>query len=214
MLKQVMSAPGRPRVTCRGPACPAEVSTQALLKGAGLEASTLPPELNTRRLCTALSMCGVRTVDALLLKANMTSRALRASFIAMNLRSVCPKLVPPPHHAAPTKLAWIHVPGCGTSFGTTLMHYSNSSLPLAVKADTFEPSKTLRSYPAASWFPRFWPLNMQLEPSAAKMVSTFADHRELSEAAYREHEGRLFALFREPVCPPHHEQTPNPEQTG
>merc|ERR1719156_455886 len=57
-------------------------------------------------------------------------------------------------------VAWFHVPKCGTSFGTTLAHYANSSIPLEAripdardpKCGNFEGRCFLKEYPIDQYF--------------------------------------------------------------
>ena len=63
------------------------------------------------------------------------------------------------------KVAWLHIPKCASTFGTTLVHYANSSLPAAAHipsmaelAQMLPPKSTnpekqlLVSYPPSLWF--------------------------------------------------------------
>lgn len=46
-----------------------------------------------------------------------------------------PRLKPSPARRRPLQrpLAWVHFPKCGSSFGNTLVHYANASLPAQVE---------------------------------------------------------------------------------
>jgi hypothetical protein len=54
------------------------------------------------------------------------------------------------------RVAWLHIPKCGTSFGTTLVHYANASLPASFELPA--PASELNSiYKVDVWFPHvFW----------------------------------------------------------
>ena len=61
-----------------------------------------------------------------------------------------------------TAIAWLHIPKCGTSFATTLVHYANASLP--AQAEVRVPKETdamiafLDKFPEDDWFKDLlWP---------------------------------------------------------
>lgn len=84
------------------------------------------------------------------------------------------------------KFAWFHAPKTGTSFGATLMHYANSSLP----AD--EGAKLLGHW-APFW--RKYPINIWFKDGLWK---EHCDHARVTEQVYRSYQGRFVGLFREP----------------
>jgi len=94
------------------------------------------------------------------------------------------------------KVAWFHIPKCGTSFGTTLMHYANSSLPreARIRAGDELPKElkpgqaVLREFPASQWFKNVW----------WEKSGNVAGHNLVSASNFKEFRGNFFGMFREP----------------
>ena len=88
------------------------------------------------------------------------------------------------------KIAWVHFPKAGTSFGNALVHLANSSLPpkLSVKipggpnVDAF-----VAKFPYEKWFRGvFW----------TKKSGNFANHDSISIDTFNKWRGHFFAMFR------------------
>eukprot|EP00928_Gymnodinium_smaydae_P057458 TRINITY_DN4069_c0_g1_i3.p1 TRINITY_DN4069_c0_g1~~TRINITY_DN4069_c0_g1_i3.p1 ORF type:complete len:723 (+),score=158.17 TRINITY_DN4069_c0_g1_i3:44-2170(+) len=93
----------------------------------------------------------------------------------------------------PRRVAWFHCPKCGTSFGTTLAHYANASLPedahIEQAAPGVIPEKTfLNEYPVDKWFHNLlW-----------KKAEHWGDHDGITDKVYEEFRGDFFGMFRRP----------------
>lgn len=111
-------------------------------------------------------------------------------------------------------IAWLHIPKCGTSFGNTLFHFANRSLPENASMDAVAAEARLaaarrghqkasirkgfpvgsvwrRRYPMATWFRGiFWLKGAERSPS---------NHHAISEDVLRRFRCSLYGLFRDPV---------------
>ena len=116
-----------------------------------------------------------------------------------------------------TRIAWLHIPKCGSSFGTTLLHTANSSLPPAAKMPSCThngillvpelPSalqsqrgrKCLLSQPEFTFFSRFpvddWFKCIFWEKSRGN----FGGHEPIDDLAYRSFAPRFYGMFRAPL---------------
>ena len=98
---------------------------------------------------------------------------------------------------ADRRVAWVHIPKCGTSFGTTLVHYANASLPEDFAIPT--PGSALpRTFPVNvlgfnAWFQGVFWLKGRSEDH------NIANHNVISEAVWAQYRGRFFGMFREPL---------------
>lgn len=93
---------------------------------------------------------------------------------------------------AANRVAWIHVPKCGTSFANTLIHYANSSIPKDDYISTAYPDadKFLAArYPIDRWFRNvLW----------TRGDGAWGLHISLSDAAYQNFRGHVVSMFRRP----------------
>ena len=105
------------------------------------------------------------------------------------------------------RVAWFHVPKCASSFGTTLAHYANGSLPddarilshdeirrwrlaPAVTGKFSCEKQLLAAYPPDIWFRgRLW----------LKGDGNWGNHHAVTRRVLDEYAGHLFGLFREPA---------------
>ena len=87
------------------------------------------------------------------------------------------------------RIAWLHFPKAGTSFGTALMHVANDSLPSSATVPNMFDYKHMNAL-RATYFRQatFW-----IPPMG------FGWHAPLSASTYKEFHGRIFAMFREPA---------------
>lgn len=101
------------------------------------------------------------------------------------------------------RIAWFHPPKTGTSFGTTLVHYANSSLPPAVRMPICSTSSRnhcstatgsfTRQYKYSVWFRDvFW--------QKEERHSDFGAHSSVSDDVWRAFGGHFFALWRSPAA--------------
>ena len=96
------------------------------------------------------------------------------------------------------RIGWLHIPKCGTSFGTSLAHLANASLPPdaamgCLKSGCRFPMGIdfILRYPYDEWFRgTFW----------IKRSTVFANHDSLhaSKGWTPNFDGRIFAMLREP----------------
>lgn len=94
------------------------------------------------------------------------------------------------------RVAWLHIPKTGTSFGTTLAHYMNASLPTNAVIEEQEngevsPEKVfIMKYPASVWFQGLlW-----------KKSNHWGDHAKVSQGVFDEFNGHFFGMFRDPAA--------------
>lgn len=91
----------------------------------------------------------------------------------------------------PVRIAWHHVPKCGTSFGNTLVHWANQSLPEHVDIGDDERG-LMEAYPPKAWFwddgPIFWMKD-----------DNFGNHFAVDDATFESYQGRFVGLFRDPA---------------
>lgn len=91
----------------------------------------------------------------------------------------------------PVRIAWHHVPKCGTSFGNTLVHWANQSLPEHVDIGDDERG-LMEAYPPKAWFwddgPIFWMKD-----------DNFGNHFAVDDATFESYQGRFVGLFRNPA---------------
>jgi len=92
------------------------------------------------------------------------------------------------------RIAWLHIPKCGTSFGTSLFHCANASLPEGAHIPVEGTVKRslvplfLREYPLSTWFRgRFW-----------EKGGNVGEHTEITDSAWRRFNGHFFGMFRRP----------------
>jgi len=87
-----------------------------------------------------------------------------------------------------SRIAWFHPPNCATSFGSTVTHYANSSLPALERAPLLENWDVFwRKYPMKVWFQGdvIW-----LPP---------VDHAKVSADVYERFKGHFVGMFRSPA---------------
>uniref|UniRef100_A0A7S0A8L4 Uncharacterized protein n=1 Tax=Pyrodinium bahamense TaxID=73915 RepID=A0A7S0A8L4_9DINO len=96
--------------------------------------------------------------------------------------------------SACTRVAWLHIPKCGTSFGTSLFHCANVSLPEEAHipaqgtVEGYLVPSFLTQYPLDLWFQgRFWTKG-----------GNVGSHTEIKEDVWRSFKGHFFAMFRKP----------------
>ena len=94
-------------------------------------------------------------------------------------------------------VAWFHAPKTGTSFGTTLAHHANASLPPEAairdcKTTTCfgnEAPDFTHRFPPSVWFHgQLW----------LKKSGNWGGHESISDAAYEQWRGSFYGMFREP----------------
>lgn len=92
----------------------------------------------------------------------------------------------------PVRMAWAHIPKCGTSFGNVLVHWANQSLPMRANIGTDERS-FMRRFPYRQWFwddgPIFW----------KSSEGNFGNHYGIDDASFTMFRGRFVGLFRNPA---------------
>jgi len=125
---------------------------------------------------------------------------------------------PPTTHRA----AWLHVPKAGTSFGVTVTHWSNFSLPdraVFLPTDVHQGPAFTRRWPVQTWFrdPYSPPIHTKaLSLSNPGMIraqfgpatqsgsllwmkeGNFAGHHAIPPEIYKAFKGNFFGMFREP----------------
>lgn len=90
---------------------------------------------------------------------------------------------PPP---GSRKLAWFHPPATGTSFGTTLFHYANASLPIQDDARLLLGwAHFFRKYKPDKWF-------------RDGLWYDECDHAPVTDDVYEQFKGHFVGLFRSP----------------
>mmetsp|Transcript_5156 Transcript_5156/g.7261 ORF Transcript_5156/g.7261 Transcript_5156/m.7261 type:complete len:307 (-) Transcript_5156:693-1613(-) len=91
-------------------------------------------------------------------------------------------------HLPKQKIAWVHIPKCGTSFGNVLVHYANPSLPRNASVGDNE-REFQRKYSFEIWFKgTFW-----------EKDQNFGNHFTISDQVYQDYYGHFFCMFRNPV---------------
>eukprot|EP00927_Polykrikos_kofoidii_P082123 TRINITY_DN8078_c0_g1_i1.p1 TRINITY_DN8078_c0_g1~~TRINITY_DN8078_c0_g1_i1.p1 ORF type:complete len:343 (+),score=35.52 TRINITY_DN8078_c0_g1_i1:56-1084(+) len=98
-------------------------------------------------------------------------------------------------------LAWLHVMRCGSSFGTTLAHFANGSLPeslripsaanpedMTTEGSEGEPNSFRYKYPADKWF-----------KDVFRSPSDPGNHLPILDEEWDEWKGEWFGIFREPA---------------
>lgn len=84
------------------------------------------------------------------------------------------------------KIAWFHPPKTATSFGATIMHYANASLPKSEGARFLSDwQRFFRKFPQDVWF-----RDVLWKPAY--------DHAKVTAAVYNEFRGHFVGLFRQP----------------
>jgi len=92
---------------------------------------------------------------------------------------------------AERRAAWLHIPKCGTSFATTLVHYVDPSLPDNVVLPPCHPGVGCED------------ALLKRKPSLRRHLwmhetGHWADHESLTDKAFAQFNGSIFAFFREP----------------
>lgn len=97
------------------------------------------------------------------------------------------------------RIAWLHVPKAGSSFGTALAHLANESLPQDARIEPceeemgdhcLEERHFLSMYPMDTWFKGvFW-----------EKSGNFGGHWPITESAWRMYEGSFYGIFRHPAA--------------
>ena len=134
---------------------------------------------------------------------------------------------PSVHHSRPHRIAWLHIPKCGSSFGTALFHLANASLPATASMPTCahtgvmikpemprphfhcvpsvdqctkrEVEKCVLGQPELSFFARF-PIDEWFRCTFwEKRHGNVGGHEPLDEATYEAFRGHLYGMFREPT---------------
>ena len=93
------------------------------------------------------------------------------------------------------RIGWLHIPKSGTSFGTSLAHLANASLPrdAAIVNEVRQGRSFILRYPHDEWFRGiFW------RGGAGQTI--FGDHRTLSPRSgwSPNYVGLMFVMVREP----------------
>lgn len=89
------------------------------------------------------------------------------------------------------RVAWLHIPKTGTSFGVTLAHYANASLPEdATRTGLISMDRMLMPVPAEILDTFFRKLLWQ--------NSAWAKHQSISHRAWDDFQHDFFGMFREP----------------
>ena len=91
----------------------------------------------------------------------------------------------------PRRIAWVHIPKCGTSFGNTLVHWANLSLPADATVGT-DAREFMTGYAPRRWFfdqgNIFWMKD-----------GNFGNHNSILAHVYRTWRGRFVGMFRSPA---------------
>ena len=102
----------------------------------------------------------------------------------------------------PRRIAWLHVPKCGSTFAVTLMHYAVPELPADfIGSKRFLSNLNEPAYAiAASQFDRSLTRRIWMKPPSlsATWGGNWADHHALTDSVYEEWRGAIFGMFREP----------------
>ena len=90
------------------------------------------------------------------------------------------------------RIAWLHIPKCGTSFGNTLVHFANQSLPQRASVGTDE-TGFMHVFNATTWFshagkPVFWMKD-----------GNFGNHLPITDDVYSSWRGHFVGMFRNPA---------------
>ena len=85
-----------------------------------------------------------------------------------------------------SRIAWVHFPKCGTSFGNTLVHWANDSIPDAASIRDNE-SNFQQEYPLDTWFRHiFW--------EKGSTHKNIGNHYGISRQVYRQFYGHFFGM--------------------
>jgi len=138
--------------------------------------------------------------------------------VAQNLQLLSAAQLSPAAHAAhaqlspaapasrdetrPRRIAWFHPPKCGTSFGTTLVHYANRSLAADVGmplcgADGKLCSGATGDFATGDFFDRF-PLNQWFPGVFWEKDGDPGAHRAVTETVLKSFDHAFFGMFRDP----------------
>lgn len=96
-------------------------------------------------------------------------------------------------------VAWVHIPKCGTSFGTTLAHYANSSLPEDAQLMPNTEDVELEGGPEKA-FIRTWPVKEWFSDLLWEKEGNWGDHTALDGNTLQRFHWHLFGLFRSPAA--------------
>ena len=111
--------------------------------------------------------------------------------LALSTHDLCPA-----RRTGTYPVAWFHAPKTGTSFGTTLAHHANASLPpnaairdcKTTKCIGFESQDLTNRFPPRVWFHgQLW-----------LKSGNWGGHEAISDAAYEQWKGSFYGMFREP----------------
>jgi len=91
----------------------------------------------------------------------------------------------------PLRIAWHHIPKCGTSFGNTLVHWASPRLPENISIGTDERA-FMQPQSVKDWFwddgPIFWMKD-----------GNFGNHHSITDAAFAAYRGKFAGIFRNPA---------------
>jgi len=95
-------------------------------------------------------------------------------------------------------VAWLHIPKCGGSFGTTLAHYANSTLPADAQMPRKDSEECKGKGAPAQCLTQLYPLERYFKGLLWEKQGNWGDHRPIDEAAFNTFKGNFFGMFRKP----------------
>lgn len=91
------------------------------------------------------------------------------------------------------RVAWFHVPKCGTSFGTALAHYANSSLPPQAQMQLQECKG-----PPGKCFTNKYPIEAYFKGLLWEKDGNWGDHYAIDNKTFNKFHGHFFGMIRKP----------------
>lgn len=110
------------------------------------------------------------------------------------------------------RVAWLHIEKAGTSFGTTLAHYADASLPAnavfrncrandacRVQAGPHKGASVQRHGQQSETFTELYPVEVYFKELLWIKNGNWGAHAPITRDAWRDFRGNFFGMFREPV---------------
>jgi len=103
------------------------------------------------------------------------------------------------------RVAWVHIPKCGSSFGTTVVHFANSSLPATAVYGPEDRNLTRDEalyFDFSGTFIEDWPEEQYFQGGLlwGGHQGKFGGHHGVMQEDFQQWRGRFVALFREPAA--------------
>jgi len=103
------------------------------------------------------------------------------------------------------RVAWVHIPKCGSSFGTTVAHFANSSLPATAVYGSTDRNLTHDEelkFDFSGSFIGEWPEEQYFQGGLlwGGHEGKFGGHHRVTQEDFQQWRGRFVALFREPAA--------------